>query len=81
MDESIDQYLGIGDSEEPSIEEFDSVYTVELTGNCEVLRMTGVMNIDEQTCSFEELTTRQLLLRTGPKAPGLRRSKMRDSVR
>jgi hypothetical protein len=35
--------------------------------------MTGVMGIDEQTCSFEELRTRQLLLRTGSEAPGLRR--------
>jgi len=59
LDESIDRYLGIREREEPSIEEFEFRRTVELTGHREVPRMTGVMGIDEQTCPFEELRTRQ----------------------
>jgi hypothetical protein len=77
LDESIDRYLGITEREEPSIEEFEFCRTVELTGHREVPRMTGVVGIDEQTCPFEELRTRQLLLRTRSEAPGLRRSNCR----
>ena len=77
MDESIDRYLGIREREGSSIEECEFCRTVELTGHREVPRMTGVMGIDEQTCPFEELRTRQLLLRTHSEAPGLRQSNCR----